>query len=68
MNDINILQLLSDASQRGASDLHFTVGQPPACRVEGVLQSLPYPPMTSQLCRELTFSVITETQRAKLES
>lgn len=28
MNDINILQLLSDASQRGASDLHFTVGQP----------------------------------------
>lgn len=68
MADINILQLLNEASQRGASDLHFTAGQPPACRVEGVLQSLPHPPMTPQLCRELTFSVLTETQRAKLES
>jgi len=68
MSELNILQLLTEASQRGASDLHFTVGQPPACRVEGVLQPLPYPPMTSHLCRELTFSVLTETQRAKLES
>jgi len=68
MEEINILQLLSEASQRGASDLHFTAGQPPACRVEGVIQSLPYPPMTPRQCRELTFSVLTETQRAKLES
>jgi twitching motility protein PilT len=68
MSELNILQLLTEASQRGASDLHFTVGQPPACRVEGILQPLPYPPMTSKLCRELTFSVLTETQRAKLES
>ena len=68
MTEINILQLLNDASHRGASDLHFTVVQAPACRVEGILQSLPYPPMTPQLCRELTFSVLTETQRAKLES
>lgn len=68
MSELNILQLLTEASQRGASDLHFTSGQPPACRVEGVLQPLPYPPMSSQLCRELTFSVLTETQRAKLES
>lgn len=68
MTEVNILQLLNEASQRGASDLHFTAGQPPACRVEGVLQSLPHPPMTTQLCRELTFSVLTETQRAKLES
>lgn len=44
MSELNILQLLTEASQRGASDLHFTVGQPPACRVEGILQPLPYPP------------------------
>lgn len=68
MANINILQLLHEGFQRGASDLHFTAGQPPACRVEGVLQSLPHPPMTAQMCRELTFSVLTETQRAKLES
>jgi len=68
MAEVNILQLLNEASQRGASDLHFAAGQPPACRVEGILQSLPYPAMTPQLCRELTFSVLTETQRAKLES
>jgi twitching motility protein PilT len=63
----NILDLLRDAAQRGASDLHFTSGQPPACRVQGVLQALPFPPLTPQQCRELTFSVLTETQRASLE-
>jgi len=68
MENPNILRLLREASQRGASDLHFTAGQPPACRVQGVLQSLPLPPFSPQQCRELTFSVLTETQRAKLES
>ncbi len=67
MEELNILQLLEEASQRGASDLHFTAGQPPACRVEGVLHLLPHPPLTPRQCRELTFSVLTETQRAKLE-
>jgi twitching motility protein PilT len=68
MDELNILQLLEEAKQRGASDLHFTAGQPPACRVEGVIHSLPHPPMSPRQCREITFSVLTETQRAKLES
>jgi twitching motility protein PilT len=68
MEELNILQLLREAAQRGASDLHFTAGQAPACRVQGILQSLPHPPLSPHQCRELTFSVLTETQRAKLES
>jgi twitching motility protein PilT len=68
MAELNILQLLREATQRGASDLHFTAGQAPACRVQGIVQSLPHPPLSPQQCRELTFSVLTETQRAKLES
>lgn len=68
MESMNILQLLREAAQRGASDLHFTCGQSPACRVQGILQSLPFPVLNAQQCRDLTLSVLTETQRAKLES
>jgi twitching motility protein PilT len=68
VEELNILQLLREAAQRGASDLHFTAGQAPACRVQGILQSLPHPALSPHQCRELTFSVLTETQRAKLES
>ncbi|MFN3821155.1 MAG: type IV pilus twitching motility protein PilT [bacterium] len=53
---------------RGASDLHLTVGTPPMIRVDGTLKPLPnYPRLTPDDTKELAYGVLTEVQRAELE-
>ena len=64
----DILQVLALAKQAGASDLHLSLGQPPNIRVQGNLSPLPLPPLTAETVRELSLSMLTETQRAKLEA
>ncbi len=43
---IELNDLLTEAAQRRASDLHLTVGLPPVLRVDGALINTPYPPLT----------------------
>ena len=64
----DILQVLAMAKQSGASDLHLSLGQPPNIRVQGNLSPLALPPLDSDTVRELSLSMLTETQRAKLEA
>ncbi len=59
--------LLRLALDRGASDLHLTVGRPPIFRVSGELQTLESEPLTDADLRVLLFSVLTSSQRSKFE-
>jgi len=56
------------AKQAGASDLHLSLGQPPNIRVQGNLSPLGLPLLDADTVRELSLSMLTETQRAKLEA
>ena len=64
----DILQILAMAKGAGASDLHLSLGQPPNVRVQGNLSPLGLPPLDADTVRELSLSMLTETQRAKLEA
>jgi len=64
----DILEILAMAKQAGASDLHLSLGQPPNIRVQGNLSPLGLPLLDTDTVRELSLSMLTETQRAKLEA
>jgi twitching motility protein PilT len=59
-----ILQLCVD---RGASDLHVKVGQPPILRVSGKLSRTDFDPLTRDDVQRLVFSILTPEQRKTLE-
>jgi len=64
----DILQVLGMAKEVGASDLHLSLGQPPNVRVQGNLSPLALPPLDADTVRDLSLSMLTETQRARLEA
>ena len=51
-----------------ASDLHLTAGSPPMVREKGRLRALDYPVLSSQMTREIVYSILTNDQRKKLEN
>jgi len=57
-----IRDLLLEAVEKGASDLHLTVGIPPTLRIEGDLQPLPYPPLDPDTVKGLVYSALLERQ------
>ncbi|MEW6638059.1 MAG: type IV pilus twitching motility protein PilT [Actinomycetota bacterium] len=59
---------LFDAIRMGASDLHITTGVPPAVRVNGKIRHLDYPPLTSNVTRELIYDILTGDQRQRFEN
>lgn len=59
-----ILQLIID---KGGSDLHLKVGQPPIIRVSGKLTSTDFEPLSKEEMQRLIFSMITGEQRKILE-
>lgn len=63
----DIIELLNLAVQAGASDLHISSDVPPVGRVHGELLALSETPLTSADCREMLLSLLTDTQRARLE-
>jgi twitching motility protein PilT len=64
---MNLHQLLKLMVERDASDLHITVGSPPRIRVDGSLVEIKAPPLTGQDCRQLCYSVLTDSQRQLFE-
>ncbi len=63
----NLHQLLKLMVEKGASDLHLTVGSPPQLRIDGGLTPVKAPPLSRQDCRQLCYSVLTDSQRAEFE-
>jgi twitching motility protein PilT len=55
---VRAAELLTQAVQRKASDLHLNPGRPPVLRIDGDLVALEGPPLddesTTRLCREIT--------------
>ncbi len=64
----DIGELLLRVRSEGGSDLHLTVGIAPVIRIHGKLCPVDGPPLTAQDTKELVLSIMTETQRAALET
>ena len=65
MESIN--EILKTAVERNASDIHFTVGIPPVCRIDGALVQLGSEPMKPLDTREIAYSLMEEKYRFQLE-
>src|SRR3954452_12609175 len=61
--------VLLEVLERRASDLHLTAGAPPMVRVRGRLTPLEgYPALTPTDTREIVYSILSNSQRQKLEN
>ncbi|MET0152286.1 MAG: type IV pilus twitching motility protein PilT [Candidatus Binatia bacterium] len=63
----DIQEFLKIMIEKGASDLHIAVNNPPLVRVHGELSPLPHPPLTATDTKNLTYSLLTESQKHRYE-
>ncbi len=54
--------------ERGASDLHLTVGAPPTLRIDGVLLPTPFEKLNSEMAQTLIYSLLNDQQRQRFEA
>ena len=54
--------------ERGASDLHLTVGAPPTLRVDGVLLPTPFEKLNTETAQTLIYSLLNDQQRQRFEA
>ena len=64
---VTLHQLLKTMVEKGASDLHITVGSPPQLRIDGDLVPLRTPPFGPVETKQLCYSIITDAQKHKFE-
>lgn len=62
-----IEELLEKLVELGGSDLHISANLPPAARIDGKLQRLDYPPLSSDDVEALLFPMLSNEQRRTLE-
>jgi len=55
---VNIKEVLAEAIERGASDVHINVGMPPIIRKNTDLYDLDYPPISNENAEEMLISMI----------
>lgn len=65
---IDMAELLSLMVSKGASDLHLTVGSPPALRIDGLIIPTAYEKLSAEICQRLVYSLLTDTQKQRFES
>ena len=62
--EVELNELLLDAINRRASDVHLKVGQPPIFRIDGELVSLDqYPPLKASEVAKIAYQIMSERQR-----
>ena len=67
--NLDFADLLLEVIERNASDLHLTAGAHPTVRVRGHLTPLEdYPVMTTEMTREIVYSILSNDQRQRLET
>jgi len=67
--ELSLRVLLQEMIQRGASDLHLTVGNPAKMRVDGDLQNSKFSqPLTPKDTLALAYSILTENQKKRFET
>ncbi|HOY68162.1 MAG TPA: type IV pilus twitching motility protein PilT [Candidatus Ozemobacteraceae bacterium] len=59
--------LLRICLERGASDLHLSVGLPPAARVHGEIVTLPFDNLDPESCKALVLSILNDEQVEKFD-
>lgn len=66
---INSIQnLLSLAIEKGASDLHISVGYPPLLRINGDLVPVPSPILTNDFVTKLFSEILSDRQKQQLKT
>lgn len=65
---IDMAELLRTMTEKGASDLHITVGAPPMLRIDGSILPTPYPPLTAEICQHLIYSLLSDAHKQRFES
>ena len=66
--ELSLRVLLQEMLQRGASDLHITVGNPPMMRVDGdLIKSKMGLALTPKDTLALSYSILTENQKKRFE-
>jgi twitching motility protein PilT len=66
--EFDFADILLETIRLDASDLHISVGSPPAVRVRGELKRLDYPEMSPQDTREIIYTILSNDQRKRLET
>ena len=56
--------LLREANEAGASDVHVTTGRPPFFRVDGALQSIGTEPITDEEIKQIVSTVMADNENA----
>ncbi len=64
---MTIQELLIEAKEQQASDLHLTVNAPPMLRIDGQLEPLDLPPLTPRDTQRLVYSILNDAQKQKFE-
>ncbi len=64
---MDIAELLIYTLENRASDLHLTVGLPPAVRIHGEIEPMSYPPLTRESTHDLIYQIMNDRQRARFE-
>ena len=67
VHDYHIDELLRQAVEQRASDVHLTVGLPPMVRVDGELKPLNFQPLRPADSRRLVYDTLTADQLEKFE-
>ena len=64
---VPLQQMLKTMVEYGATDLHITVDSPPQVRIDGRIVPLKLPPLDAAQTRWLCYSVMTDSQKHRLE-
>jgi len=64
---VRIQQLFKLMVDQGASDLHLSVGSPPALRLHGEVVRIKTSGLTPKQAREMIYQVLSDKQKAELE-
>ncbi len=65
--NLSLPTLLKTMTEKGASDLHVTVGSPPRLRIDGDLVKLQTDPLTATETKTLCYSVMNDSQKLRFE-
>jgi twitching motility protein PilT len=64
---INIDTLLRVMFEKGASDLHITVGIPPMLRIDGEMIATEFEKLRPDDCQHIIYSILTDEQKERFE-
>ncbi len=62
VDHVHIDDLLRETVERGASDLHISVGLPPTIRIDGKLVHLDYQPLTPSETQRVMYDILSSDQ------